>query len=378
MPQTFAPIPELLAELAAGRMILLVDGQVVDGEVREDEGDFVMAAQHVTAEAITMMTRYASGIITVPMTDSRLRHLQLDLMVPDNRESFQTAFTVTVDAKDGITTGSSADDRVRTIRLLADPATEPQALVRPGHVNPLLARTGGVLVRAGHTEAGVDLVRLAGLQPCAVICEIMNDHGQMANLPELRQLASQLGLKLGRIADLIAYRLTHESLVEQVAEQPLHSHFSGDFRLLTFRALTDGQQHLVLVKGDVRHSDQPVLVRMHSLNLFSDLLGGHFDGGEADGLRRAMQILDQQGSGVLVLLHGGCDFDGGFAQMILPKDGAEFAPQRAKPVLRRYGIGAQILKTLGLHQIVLLTNHPKTIVGLDGFGLQVTAFREFS
>ena len=372
MPHTFSPIPELLAELAAGRMIILVDGQVVDGELREDEGDFVMAAQHITPEAITMMTRYASGIITVPMTAARLHHLQLELMVPDNRESFQTAFTITVDARDGISTGSSASDRARTIQLLADPATDPHALVRPGHVNPLQARTGGVLVRAGHTEASVDLVRLAGLHPCAVICEIMNDAGQMADLPDLTQLAGQLNLKMGRIADLIAYRLSHESLVEQVAEQPFQSHFAGDFRLMTFRALTDQQQHLVLVKGDVSAAtdDDAVLVRMHSLNLLNDLLGDQH--GRPDELRRAMMRIADKGRGVLVLLHGAGDLLQGVASL----DDLQ-ATGTATPVLRRYGIGAQILKKLGLHHIALLSNQPKTIVGLDGFGLSVKSFESF-
>lgn len=338
-----SPVPELIAELRAGRMIILVDD-----EDRENEGDFVVPAQLITAAQVVEMNRHASGIITVPMPRPWLKRLHIDPMVQENAESMHTAFTVTVDAKSGIGTGSSALDRVATIRMLADPSSRAEDFVRPGHVNPLLVREGGVLKRAGHTEASHDLMCLAGLQPVAVLCEIMGDDGEMLRLPELCQLAERLGLKVGTIAALIRYRLQTEKLVTLTASEEVTTRL-GTFKALRFRSAVDRGRYTALVWG-VIEPDQAALVRIHAARLTDDLLG--FLGARGEGALEAMlaRITEERG--------------GVFLYIERPDD-AEAMDERD------YGIGAQILLELGVRKLRLLTNHPRRRAGLEGFGLEL-------
>jgi 3,4-dihydroxy 2-butanone 4-phosphate synthase/GTP cyclohydrolase II len=341
---TFAPIPELLSELRAGRMILLVDD-----EDRENEGDLVVAAELIQPEHIVQMNRLASGIITVPMPRTWLRRLHIDPMVQENAESMHTAFTVTVDAREGVSTGSSAFDRVRTIHRLANPTARAEDFVRPGHVNPLAAREGGVLKRAGHTEASHDLMCLAALQPVAVLCEIMGDDGNMLRLPELKEMALQRGLKLGSIADLIGYRCRTEKLVRRTSTDELTTPF-GRLTVHRFRSIVDRGRYTALVAGTI-DPEAPVLIRMHAATLTDDLLG--FLSGRPDSsLQRAMARISAEGAGVLLYIERA--------------DDAAAAGDE-----RDYGIGAQILRELGVRRIRLLTNNPRRRAGLEGFGLEL-------
>jgi 3,4-dihydroxy 2-butanone 4-phosphate synthase/GTP cyclohydrolase II len=340
-----SPIPELIAELRAGRMIILVDD-----EDRENEGDFVVPAELVSVEQVVAMNRFASGIITVPMPRSWLKRLHIDPMVQENAESMHTAFTVTVDAKCGVGTGSSALDRVATIRKLADPASRAEDFVRPGHVNPLLVRDGGVLKRAGHTEASHDLMCLGGLQPVAVLCEIMGDDGEMLRLAGLRELALRMGLKLGTIAELIRYRRQTEKLVTLTAKEQVQTRF-GAFQVCRFRSGVDRGRYTALVWGKIDAEDA-ALVRIHAARLTDDLLG--FLGAPGEGaLEAALARIARERAGVFLYIER-------------PEDGAVGAMDE-----RDYGIGAQILLELGVRKLRLLTNHPKRRAGLEGFGLEL-------
>jgi 3,4-dihydroxy 2-butanone 4-phosphate synthase / GTP cyclohydrolase II len=337
-----APVTDLIAELRAGRMIVLVDD-----ENRENEGDFVVAAERLTTQQVVAMNRYASGIITVPMPRTWLRRLHIDPMVQESAESMHTAFTVTVDAKAGIGTGSSATDRVATIRRLADPASRAEDFVRPGHVNPLVVREGGVLKRAGHTEASHDLVLLAGLQPVAVLCEIMGDDGDMSRLPALRDVALRLGLKLGTIADVISYRRQTEKLVAQTSKRQVSTRF-GDFTATRFRSAVDQGHYTALVRGVIDPS-VPTLVRIHAETMADDMLALLEAGGKGK-LESALRQLAREASGVL--LH-------------IERSDSEPAGERD------YGIGAQILRELGVLKLRLMTNNPRPRAALEGFGLNL-------
>ena len=367
---TFDSVEDALTDLRKGKMIILVDD-----EDRENEGDFVMAAEHVTAESITLMTRHASGIITIPMMAPRLRELQLDLMVRENSESMSTAFTVTVDAREGTSTGSSAADRALTIRKLADPDARPLDFNRPGHVNPLMARKGGVLKRAGHTEAAVDLMHLAGLQPVGVICEIMGDGGEMARVPELRDLARQFDLKFITIADLIKYRRRTEKLVTKVAQAHLPTKY-GEFTIHGYETDVEPTPYVVLTMGDISDGED-ILVRIHSSCLTGDLLGSlKCDCG--DQLHLALQKISEAGRGVLLYIEQegrGIGIVNKIRAYALQDDGADTVEANVrlgfKPDLRDYGIGAQVLVDLGIKRILLMTNNPTKLAGLEGYDLEI-------
>jgi 3,4-dihydroxy 2-butanone 4-phosphate synthase/GTP cyclohydrolase II len=353
-----SPTAELIEEARRGRMFILVDD-----EDRENEGDLVIPAQFATPDVINFMARYARGLICLALTPQRVAQLGLPLMAQSNGTRHQTAFTVSIEARDGVTTGISAADRARTIAVAINPELGREHLVTPGHVFPLVAREGGVLVRAGHTEAAVDIARLAGLIPAGVICEIMNDDGTMARMPDLVAFAKQHGLKLGTIADLIAYRRRTEKLVRRVEESVVTQAIGGEWRAVVYASTVSPGEHLALVKGDPA-GEEPVLVRMHAASLLNDLVAGRTIGE----LHGAMRMIAAAGRGVVVLLRDG-RMDG-LSQQI--RRGRE---RGSLPELRDYGIGAQILADLGVRRMIRLSNHPRPIVGLEGFGIEVVETR---
>lgn len=353
----FDAIETAIQTIAAGGLII-----VTDDEGRENEGDLLMAAEKATPELVNMMIRHARGLICVPMAEPQLKRLGINPMVQQNREAHGTAFTVSVDAAEGITTGISAFDRARTIRLLADSATRSDELVQPGHVFPLCSRTGGVLERAGHTEAAVDFAALAGLKPAGVICEILSDDGTMARLPELLEFKRRHQLPLVSIAALIEYRHRREQLVEQVATRPFASEY-GEFQLHIFRSKVDGRHHLAFTKG--RLDASPTLVRVHTENLLSDVFHAR-DMGSHHSLLASLERVARTGHGVILYM----EQTGRMQEALL--NVSQPAPGAAGPAsLRDYGTGAQILTALGLKRIRLLQHSPRRVVGLDGYGLEI-------
>jgi 3,4-dihydroxy 2-butanone 4-phosphate synthase/GTP cyclohydrolase II len=362
-----SPIEDVIEDARQGRMFILVDD-----EGRENEGDLVIPAEKADADAVNFMARYGRGLICLSMTRQRVEQLGLQYMAPKNQSPHQTAFTVSIEAREGVTTGISAADRARTIAVAIDPAMGRADIVSPGHVFPLVAQDGGVLVRAGHTEAAVDISRLAGMNPSGVICEIMNDDGTMARMPDLVKFAQAHDLKIATIADLIAYRRRKEKLVEAVAETEITSRFGGDFKVKIYANRIDYAEHLALVCGDVS-GDEPVLVRMHQANLLADSLGdttpGHFFGGEARArggeLEASMRMIAQKGRGVVVIIREPAK--DALSRAVRERQGdATSVPIHE---LRQYGVGAQILFDLGARNIILLSNTKRTVVGLDGYGI---------
>ena len=353
-----SPTEELIEEARRGRMFVLVDD-----EDRENEGDLVIPAQFATPDAINFMARFARGLICLAMARHRVEQLGLPLMAQSNGTRHQTAFTVSIEARDGVTTGISAADRARTIAVAINPELGRDHIVTPGHVFPLVARDGGTLVRAGHTEAAVDFARLAGLNPSGVICEIMNDDGTMARMPDLVTFAQHHGLKLGTIADLIGHRRRTERLVRRGEEGTIEG-IGGAWRVVVYASTLDGGEHLALVKGEIT-GREPTLVRMHAASMLNDLVAGR--GGHE--LHGAMRAIAEEGRGVVVVLRD-WRTDGLSSQVRAGRDRRAPAPE-----LRDYGIGAQILADLGLREIIRLSDNPRPVVGLEGYGLSVVETR---
>ncbi len=366
----FDSIEDAIEAIKKGEMVI-----VVDDEDRENEGDLTMAGQFVTAEAINFMAQYGRGLICAPITEEIAKKLDLEMMVKENTAPYQTAFTVSVDARYGTTTGISAYDRARTIRVLADPNSKPSDLVKPGHIFPLIAKKGGVLKRAGQTEAAVDLAILAGLYPVGVICEIMNPDGTMARVPQLMEFKKTFGLKIITVADLISYRIKNETLVERIAETILPTRF-GTFKVYAYRSKVDNQEHIALVKGEI-NPEEPVLVRVHSSCVTGDIFHSlRCDCGQQ--LERALQMIEKEGKGVFVYMYQegrGIGLGNKLKAYMLQDKGIDTVEANIrlgfKPDQRDYGIGAQILRHIGVRKIRLLTNNIRKYVALKGYGLTV-------
>ncbi|MFY9877142.1 MAG: 3,4-dihydroxy-2-butanone-4-phosphate synthase [Rhodomicrobium sp.] len=366
--EQLSSIDDILEDARQGRMFILVDA-----EERENEGDLIIPAQMATPDAINFMARFGRGLICLAVTPERADTLHLERMARSNQSRHSTAFTVSIEAKEGVSTGISAYDRAKTIAIAINPEKDWRDIVSPGHVFPLVARDGGVLVRAGHTEAAVDLARLAGLLPAGVICEIMNDDGTMARMPDLLAFAQRHGLKIGAISDLIAYRRRKESYVRAIHEQEITSPHGGAFKLRVYLNAVDNTEHLALIKGGVGNGD-PVLVRMHAVNILEDLIGIGRNGNRRSLVERAMRQIGEEGRGVVVVIR---DVREGTIMSRLRDPGAP--AQAGKPAEKRlvdYGIGAQILLDLGVKNMILLSNSPTPkIVGLEGYGLSLIARR---
>jgi 3,4-dihydroxy 2-butanone 4-phosphate synthase/GTP cyclohydrolase II len=373
--QSFADVPTAIEEIRAGRMIV-----VVDDEDRENEGDLTLAAEKVTPEAINFMAKFGRGLVCLTMTEERLDHLRIGPMTAENTSQYGTAFCEAIDARVGVTTGISAYDRARTIQVAIDPATAASDLARPGHVFPLRARKGGVLVRAGQTESSVDLARLAGMIPAGIICEIMNDDGTMARVPDLIAFCKEHNLKMLTVAELIRYRMAHERYVHRVGEALVDTRY-GEFRLIAYESeVNGGESHVALIRGDVENrkdnNDSPVLVRMHAHCLMGDVFGS--TGCECHAiLEGSLRRIANEGRGALIYLH---QTSKGFSvEKVGDRTGLIFHRGRKLPspldnerqTQREIGIGAQILSDLNLRQIRLLTNHPKRVAGLEGFGIEI-------
>ncbi len=371
MPSSYSDylssIEEVIEDARNGRMFILVDD-----EDRENEGDLVIPAEMATPEAVNFMATHGRGLICLTLDSQRIQSLGLHLMSQTNQSRHQTAFTVSIEAREGVTTGISAHDRAHTIAVAIDPTKNAQDIATPGHVFPLEARDGGVLVRAGHTEASVDIARLAGLNASGVICEIMNDDGTMARLPDLVKFAQKHNLKVAKIADLIAYRRRHDRVIMRAAERDFKSEWGGEFKLCLYVNKAEYAEHVALVKGDVS-SGEPVPVRMHAVNLFDDMLGAHEGRGKV--LQNCMKHIDDVGRGVIVLIR---DTRSTVVSEMMNVEGIPGRPEHELALnselpetLRDYGVGAQILLDLGVRDINLLSNTQHNIVGLDGYGLKI-------
>ncbi len=367
----FTDVETALAEIRAGRMII-----VVDDEDRENEGDLTMAAEKVTPEATNFMAKHGRGLICLAMTPERIDYLRLRPMSAENTSQFGTAFTESIDAAGrGVTTGISAHDRAQTILCAIDPATRPPDLARPGHVFPLCARKGGVLVRAGQTEASVDLTRLAGMVPAGVICEVMNEDGSMARVPDLAEFCHRHHLKMLTVAELIRYRMAHERYIRRVGESVLPTE-NGDFRVIAYECDVDRGSHLALVRGDVEHNAGPVLVRMHRHCLAGDIFGS---AGCACGatLRASLNRIAEEGTGAVIYLHQNSigfsvETAGDLRSLSFHRNGKNFSSlEHQRRTQREVGIGAQILRDLNLNRVRLLTNHPRRVPALDGYGIEI-------
>ncbi len=367
-----SPIEEVIEDIKAGKMIILVDD-----EDRENEGDLCMAAEAVTPEAINFMATHGRGLICLAMSPDIIEQLELPMMVRDNKSPYGTGFTISIEARTGVTTGISAADRARTIEAAVAPDARPSDIISPGHVFPLRARKGGVLVRTGQTEGSVDLARLAGMRTAGIICEIMNDDGTMARMPDLEKFAAEHDLKIATIADLVAYRVRKDTLVHRAAQARLPTYHAGEFRAIVYTNDVDSYEHVALVKGEI-DPEKPVMVRVHSECLTGDVFGSaRCDCGSQ--LHAAMQMVDQEGTGVILYMRQegrGIGLVNKLkAYTLQDEEGLDTVEANVqlgfKPDLRDYGIGAQILRDLGVRKMQLLTNNPKKIVGLEGYGLEV-------
>ena len=371
--QPFIDVPTAIEEIRAGRMIV-----VVDDEDRENEGDLTLAAEKVTPEIINFMARYGRGLICLTLTEERLDHLRIGPMSAENTSNYGTAFCEAIDARQGVTTGISAYDRSHTIKVAIDPATRPSDLAKPGHVFPLRARKGGVLMRAGQTEASVDLARLAGLVPAGIICEIMRDDGSMARVPDLIEFCREHDLKMVTVAEVIRYRMQNERYVHRVGEALIDTRH-GEFRLIAYQSEVDGgESHLALIRGDIEFGDTPVLVRMHSHCVIGDVFGSTSCDCHAM-IEGSMQAIAAEGRGALIYLHQSSK---GFSvEKVGERTALAFHRDKKQPTLpeserktqREIGIGAQILSDLNLRSIRLLTNHPRKVAGLEGFGIEIVS-----